>query len=71
MFSKAWILLYTKQCRLVKNLNLKDTFRLVYNREDFSFLIRVNPRYLHPRHPRTIFNFAKLNGIDTLSEFRE
>jgi len=47
-------------------LNVKDTFRLVYNREDFSFLIRVNPRYLHPRYPRTILNFAKLNGIDLL-----
>ena len=52
------------QCRLVKNLNVKDTFHLVNNREDFIFLIRVNPRNLHPRHPRTIFNFAKLNGIE-------
>jgi len=26
------------------------------------------PRCLHPRHPRTIFNFAKLNGIELVSE---
>jgi len=24
-----------------------------------------HPRCLHPRKPRTIFNFAKLNGIDS------
>ena len=24
------------------------------NNADLSFLIRVNPRYLHPRHPRSI-----------------
>ena len=33
----------TIQCRLVKKLNVKDTFRLVFNCGDLSFLIRVNP----------------------------
>ena len=48
------------QCRIDKNLNVHGTFRLVENCTDLSFLIRVNPRFLHPRHPRTIlFSQAK------------